>query len=199
MKQVFLRHKNGGGRKYGNDCEVDAATFLDRASSVGDSAEVRNSTITEGSMIGDNSIIASASIRNSYIHGESLILGAGPLYVSDSDLNSVRAWDNPSIQNCHLSRVAVFGDAVLENVTVDVHIRIHAGYWSKAPRYAMLSAPGLDVSVSECSKDRFHAGCWCHPWVTWANERWRQRIGRAAGWPPELVEEGFQWFQMWRG
>ena len=197
MHQVWLRHKNGGGKKFGNDCEVDVATFLDLSSSVGDAAEVRKSEITDDSTIADQSVVSGASVHNSYVHGQSLILAAGPLYVSDSDLDAVRAWDHPSIHNCQIAQASIFGEAVLEGVSLDAPLRIHAGFWDHPPRHHLISGNGIEVTLSECVDDKFHIGCFCLPYDTWTRPNYRQRIGAHSGWTPTQIETAFQKFTEW--
>lgn len=193
MKQVFLRHKNGGGRIYGNDALVTASTFLDRGSSVGDDAEVYDSELIS-SVVTDHAVISGARIVDSYISGEVRVLGA--VNVTNSTLSGqCRLWGDAKIADATLHNVFVFGDATVDGFSLSAFVRIHSGVWVSAPRFEILRAANLEITISECTEDRFHVGCFCRPWVTWARQEWRQRIGRAAGWPLELIEEGFQWFQ----
>jgi hypothetical protein len=182
MKQVFLRHKNGGGRKFGNECEVSDDTFLDRRSSVGDRAEVFN-----------------ASIHNSIVCDDTRVHGyPNPVSITDSALTgNTRVWQAPTISDCSLSNVSVFGTAVVAGVTLDGFVRLHAGLWVSAPRFERLSAPGLEVTISECVPGYGHIGCWCKPYETWFRPGYRQRIGKVSGWTPAMVEFTYERFRVW--
>lgn len=178
MKQVFLRHKNGGGKVYGNDALVTADTFLDRKSSVGDSAEVYHSTIID-SIVGDKSIIVGGRIEGSSLGGQTHV------------------WDNPTITDCSLSNVFVYGDAVLVGFRLDAFVRVHAGRWVNPPRFERLSGPGLELTVSECVPGFGHIGCKCESYENWFRPGYRQMIGKRCGWTPEMVDFTYQKFQDW--
>src|SRR2546423_1836063 len=98
MQQVWLRHKNGGGKKFGNECEVSSDSFLDRASSVGDRAEVFNAII-HGSLVCDDVRICGYP---------------SPIEVTDCELTgNTRLWNSPTLRDVALRDVSAYGTAVL--------------------------------------------------------------------------------------
>lgn len=197
MKQIFLRHKNGGGRVYGNDAIVTDDTFLDRQSSVGDDAEVYSSQIID-SAVSDSAVIHQGIIEHSSISGKARVFGG---FVYNSNLSGqARVWGAPIIAHCSLRNVFVYGEADISGFALDAFVRIHAGHWTKAPRWKVINSPGIlvKVTISECTEDRGHIGCWCLPYETWFRPGYRQRIGQVSGWTPGMVEETYEAFKTWR-
>lgn len=171
----WLRHKNGGGKIFGNDAEVSADTFLDRSSIIRGDSNVYHSHIEESEII--DSIIVGATVR-------------------DSVLNYSRTWDSPVIESVSLKEVAVFGNAILRGPwSLDGPVRIHAGVWTAPPRWDIIE--GMKVSISECTEGRFHLGCWCLPYETWARPQYRQRIGARAAWSDMQIAQAFKRFTEW--
>jgi hypothetical protein len=198
MRQIWLRHRNGNGKKYGNDCEVSEDTLLDATSSVGDRVEVYDSWILNNSLLSDDAHVSGAHISSSSIRDHVHIVGYSILEISGCDLSgNTRLWQSPKLQDVTLRHVVVFGDAHLVGPwALNDRVRIHRGRWERAPRYHHLRSEQIDVMVSECVEDRFHAGCFCLPYAEWKKKR--QRLGARAGWPAGLIEEGFAKMTEWR-
>ena len=201
MNQLRLRHRNGGGAKWGNDAEVDSQSFLHRTSSVGDSAEVHGSIIDEGCLIADSAQVVNAHLTRTSVTGNARITGTGthPVSISDSDVSGeTRVWGGPSIQGVRLHNARVFGNAVLVGEwEITDYLRVHAGYWLSPPRHALIEGPNVDTIISECEGDNFHIGCWCLPRETWFRKGYRQRLGKVSGWTPEQIEFTYDSFASW--
>lgn len=199
MRQIWLRHKNGGGRVFGNDASADADTYLDRKSSIGDSAETYDARIYN-SQIYDSAIVHRASVWDSSIGGTSRILGGekGAVLADCSLLGDTRISENPTIYGVFLRNARVFGDAVLEgNWSIDEFVSIHRGMWVQPPRYKVIEGDNIRVVLSECVDDHFHLGCWCLPREIWFRPGYRQRLGAHSGWTPAQVECAFNTFSSW--
>lgn len=197
MQQIWLRHKNGNGRVYGNSALVTPDTFLDRGSSVGDDAEVYGATIIR-SAVTDRALVSQSHVEDSLISDDSRALGG---VILNSTLSGyARTWGNPSIADCALRNAFVYEGAIVEGVTLDAFVRIHIGEWHVAPRWEVISSPGIlvEVTISECAEGRAHIGCYCRTYDDWFRPGYRQMIGKRSGWTPAMVEECFQAFKGWR-
>jgi hypothetical protein len=200
MNQIWLRHQNGNGKKFGNNCEVSDDSFLDRSSCVGDNAEIFNSRVVDGSVISDNARVSGALISGSNVRDNACVMGYPIAEISGCDLSgNTRVWQSPRLQNVTLRDVSVFGDAELYGPwELNAAVRIHAGAWSQPPRWRLIQGENIHVVISECVEDRFHVGCFCEPYSEWARPGYRERLGARAGWTPEQIEIGFEWFTRWR-
>lgn len=193
MRQLWLRHRNGGGKKYGNDCEVSDDTSLDRTSAVGDEAEVYDS-IVRGSCIYGQSIVSRALVLSSTVRDQCRIIGSGgrPV-IKDCDLSgTTKVWQAPTLHNVDLVDVRVYGTAKLEGPwSLKEFVRIHRGTWTAPPRYLLIEGENINTILSECVDDHYHIGCWCLPRETWFRKGYKERLGAHAGWTPEQIELAF--------
>lgn len=199
MKQIWLRHPNGNGKKYGNDCDVSADTYLDQESSVGDLAEIYDSRIYESKVYG-SAFISRASIWESTITDTARIIGGekGAVVAECSLSGDTRVSGNPTLYGVLLNNARVFGDAVLEgDWSLTEFVSIHRGVWDRPPRYKVIDDENIRVVLSECTDDHFHLGCWCLPRETWFRPGYRQRLGARSGWTPQQVEFAFDTFSAW--
>lgn len=184
VDQVWLRHKNGNGRIYGNDAEISLDSYLDKESSIGDKAQCFNGAIIR-SVLADN--VSVAGYPN-------------PIKIADCELSgNTRLWQCPSLREVSLRDVSVYGNARLIGPwSLSERVRIHQGEWLKPPRYQVIEGNGIRTVISECANNCFHIGCWALPYNVWTRPKYRQRIGAVAGWTPAQVEETYQWFTRWR-
>lgn len=199
MNQIWLRHPNGNGKKFGNDCDVSADSYLDRQSAVGDSAEVYDSRLY-GSRVSDSAVIHRASVWDSIIGGTARILGGekGAVLAECMISGDTRVSENPTIYGVHLRNARVFGDAVLEgDWSLEDFVSIHRGTWKQPPRYKVIEDENIRVVLSECTDDHFHLGCWCLPRETWFRPGYRQRLGAHSGWTPDQIQFAFETFSEW--
>lgn len=199
MNQIWLRHKNGGGKKYGNDCEVSADTYLDRKSSVGDAVEVYTSLIY-GSLITNDSLVSNARIHSSTIKDQCRIVGSGPgVNIVNSELTgNTRVWGHAVIMDVTLENVRVYGNAILQGPwELREFVRVHRGIWLKPPRYVLIDAENIDTVISECVPGFAHIGCFCRSYTDWFRPGYRQMIGKRSGWTSQQVEFTFDTFSTW--
>jgi hypothetical protein len=203
MNQIWLRHRNGGGKKYGNDCEVGPESYLDRLSRVGDSAEIYYSQIID-SLISDDALVSNAWIEKSSISGNVRVVGfptSWPecLIVYNSRLSgATRIRDRAGVINVDLCGPVISGDARLIGPwSLNDCVRIHAGTWNQPPRWTLIDGENVDVVLSECVDDRYHLGCWCLPRETWFRDGYRQRLGKRSGWTPQQIEFAYDTFSQW--
>lgn len=200
MNSLYLRHRNGNGKIFGNDAEVDKETFLDRTSSVGDNAEVHNSSIGQNSIVCDNAQVVNASLSNTTTRENARITGcSGTVFIADSEISGEsRIWGAPCIQGVNLRNARVFGDAILIGEwALDEYVRIHTGVWHRPPRYRLIEGDNINVILSECVDGHFHLGCWCLPRETWFRKGYRERLGKRSGWTPAQIELAFDTFNQW--
>lgn len=199
MRQIWLRHKNGGGKVFGNDADVSADSYVSRHSSVGDFAEVFDSRIYD-SRVSDSAIVHRASVWDSIIGGSSRVLGGdkGAVLAECILSGDARISDSPTIYGVFLRDARIFGDAVLEgDWSITDFVRIHRGIWLQPPRYEVIQDENIRVVLSECVDDHFHLGCWCLPRETWFRPGYRQRLGLHSGWTPEQIQFAFDTFSSW--
>lgn len=199
MNQLWLRHRNGGGRKFGNDCEVSADSFFDRKSSIGDTAEIYSAQI-HNSVIFDEVIIANATIFRSTLRDQVRVIGGkGGIHLTDCDLSGkTRIWNNAVLDSVTLNGVLVYGDCVLSGPwSLSDCIRIHRGHWPKPPRHVLIEAENIDTIISECVPGFAHIGCWCKSYEEWFRPGYRQMIGKRSGWTPQQIELTFDTFSEW--
>lgn len=199
MNQIWLRHKNGGGKKFGNDCDVSADTYLDRQSSVGDSAEIYDSRIYDSKVYG-SALVSRASVWESTLTDTVRVMGGekGAVIVDCLLSEDTRISGDSTLYGVNLRNARVFGDAVLEgNWELDEFVSIHRGKWNQPPRYKVIEDENIRVVLSECTGDHFHLGCWCLPRATWFRKGYRQRLGAHSGWTPAQIEFAFDAFSGW--
>lgn len=172
----WLRHRNGGGRIFGNDADV-IDSYIDRASAIGDRVEVYESRVYS-SVLSDDVIVGGAIIENSHLSGSARII-------------------NSQIQDVDLHNAKVFGRAYLVGPwSLSGFVRLH-GIWHRAPKFTEISDGDVHVMLSECHlADYWHVGCWCRPWETWRTRG--HAYGKAAGWSKGLVDEALAILSGWR-
>lgn len=204
MRQIWLRHKNGGGKKYGNDCEVCPKSFMDHSSSAGDNVEVYDSRVIK-SFLSDNAHVSNAHVERSIISGDARVVGyyapwPDCLVIIDSNLSgNTRVRELACVSQVDLANVVVYGRAeLLGPWCLSESVRIHQGRWEAPPRYAVIEGNGLRVVVSECVNDCFHLGCWTQTYERWTRPGYRQLLGKHAGWSKEMIEAAYDYFTTWR-
>lgn len=180
MRDIWLRHRNGNGKKYGNDAEISPDTVLDRTSVAGDRVEVYGSQILNYSTLTDDTLVINSVIKNSTLAGACRVINST---VQDVELRNVRV-------TC--------GAQLLGPWALDEFVRIDAGVWYRSPRFHVVAGENIRVVLSECTADRFHLGCWCQSYEKWTREGYRQMLGKYAGWTPTQIEEAFDVFTAWR-
>jgi hypothetical protein len=180
MRDIWLRHHNGNGKKYGNDAEVSPDTFLDRTSVAGDRVEVYGSQVLNYSTLTDDTLVINSVIKSSTLAGACRIINST---VEDVELRNVRV---------------TAGAHLIGPWALDECVRIDSGIWRKPPRFYVVKGINIRVVLSECTEDRYHLGCWCLTYDKWTREGYRQMLGKYAGWTPAQIEKAFDTFTAWR-
>lgn len=176
MRQIWLRHHRGNGKKYGNDTEVSADSFLDRRSTTGDNTEIYGSKIIS-SLIQDDALIINSTVRHSTISGQSRLY-------------------NATVEEVDLENVRVFNARLIGPWSLDDHVRFDRGTWTQPPRFHVIEDPLIRVVISECAGDLMHCGCYCFPFDFWRSRGYA--YGKVAGWSPGLVDEALAKMTDWR-
>jgi hypothetical protein len=217
---TYLRHANGGGKKF-DEAEADPGTFLSRSSSIsGESdlfeavvdnteedkivdsfihqAQIINSsvlsTIVAGKVRVENCLVACKSITGHVRATNSILQGETRLFGSAESHNS--AFQNLSVGGT--AKIVDWNKLFKTNGT-GPHIfdgqfgRITSGTWTRPPR--IIRFEDLEVTVTESTEGRAFVGCIEKPMKRWIQGG--HSYGAARGWSPEQVDRLADIFKEW--
>jgi hypothetical protein len=182
-----MRHRgSGNGSIYGPNAEVSRDSLLELECHVRGDSDVVDSRVKLASVIIDSRLYRAD--------------------VAHCTLDRCRVFQ-ATVEYCTLTGVTVKDGAHVYGVYITAPgLRIDRGEWrGDPPAFAYIGErdqpddePGVKVLISECVEDRFHIGCWCLTYQEWTRERYRERLGKSAGWTPAQIEFAYDTFTDWR-
>jgi len=188
----YRRHRNGGGKIYGDVADVSRDTFLDRTAAVTGNSSVAASQIYQHSHVEDASFFE-AITYNSYVQGSFIYKSRlADCAVIDSTIRShYGKW--PVLHGTRLRGVHVEGDW-LGSWALDGPYYIRSGVWTRPPRHLTLSdESGIYVGLTESTEGRAFIACNERPVSEWLKSG--IRIGLHLKWPRELCEQAYRFME----
>lgn len=196
-----LRHPNGRGLIL-DDAEANRGAYIDKTSSIADSAKLRDCRFEHGSRARDSCQIYGGEFHESEVWGGTIVAGHPQIFRSTLNcsevsgtayLGEVFATGNTEI--CDSPRL--LGDATLGRITLfnaiiygsphiqgsfEVTGRVHEGTWTRPPKHIKL--PWCDLS--ECVDGKMLLNCYCRPVVWWL--RFGPRIAKKWNWSQDMID-----------
>jgi NDP-sugar pyrophosphorylase family protein len=195
----------GEGARVSDEAEVMGVCRITGKSKVEDHAQIHGAAhITDSHLISNSLASGIVWLYKSVVSGNASLhdraqglhsmfldsaVASGDVRASSSEMSG----QSRLLERAHIfevtmrDRSVVCGTAEVEgNITLDRHMRIHEGSWTRAPHYV----DGRAVQMTECIEGRVIIGCQCHP-VKW----WKEHgygMGRLYGWTREETAEYYE-------